>query len=131
MGLSKGVSGYVYHTVPVALHAWLSHQNDYRSAVMAVISCGGDADSTGAIVGGIVGASVGKEGIPSEWLRDLWEWPGSVRWMESLAKQLDERIRSGTANRPVSLPIFAVLPRNLFFLAVVLLHGLRRVLPPY
>ena len=39
----------------------------------AVIQCGGDADTTGAIVGGIVGASVGREGIPEEWLDRLIE----------------------------------------------------------
>jgi ADP-ribosylglycohydrolase len=31
-----------------------------------VIECGGDTDSTGAIVGGIVGTSVGQAGILAE-----------------------------------------------------------------
>ena len=74
LGLAKGVTGFVCHTVPVALHAWLTNQRDFRSAVRAVIQCGGDADTTGAIVGGIVGASVGREGIPEEWLDRLIEW---------------------------------------------------------
>ena len=56
LGLGKGVSGYMYHSVPVALHAWLSHPHDFRSAVLSVIRCGGDTDTTAAIVGGIVGA---------------------------------------------------------------------------
>ena len=30
-GLAKGVSGYVYHTVPVAIHAWLRNQHDFQS----------------------------------------------------------------------------------------------------
>jgi len=38
-----------------------------------VIECGGDTDSTAAIVGGIVGSAVGKAGIPTEWLDDLLE----------------------------------------------------------
>lgn len=88
LGLAKGVSGYVYHTVPVAIHAWLSHQHDCRTAIMAVVQCGGDADSTGAIVGGIVGAGVGRHGIPQEWLDGLIEWPRTVAWMEKLGKQL-------------------------------------------
>ena len=131
LGLAKGVSGFVCHTVPVALHAWLANQRDFRSAVQAVIQCGGDADSTGAIVGGIVGASVGREGIPEEWLDRLIEWPRSTVWMERLAAQLDSTMQSGIATRPIRLPVYGVIPRNLFFLVVVLLHGARRALPPY
>ena len=131
LGLAKGVSGFVLHTVPVALHAWLTNQRDFRSAVQAVIQCGGDADTTGAIVGGIVGASVGKEGIPEEWLDRLIEWPRSTAWMERLGAQLDDTMQSGIATRPIRLPVYGVIPRNLFFLAVVLLHGARRALPPY
>ena len=131
LGLAKGVSGFVCHTVPVALHAWLTNQRDFRSAVRAVIQCGGDADSTGAIVGGIVGASVGREGIPEEWLDRLIEWPRSTAWMGRLATQLDATMQSGNATRPIRLPIYGVIPRNLFFLVVMLLHGARRALPPY
>jgi len=29
------------------------------------------------------------------------------------------------------LPMYGVLPRNVFFLLVVLYHGFRRLLPPY
>lgn len=131
LGLSQGVSGYVYHSVPVALHAWLNHPHDFRSAVMAVIRCGGDTDSTAAIVGGIVGAAVGKEGLPPEWLHTLMGWPRSVAWMEKLGRELHSSITTAAPSRATRLPIAGVLPRNLFFLAVVLYHGFRRLLPPY
>lgn len=130
LGLARGVSGYVYHSVPVAIHAWLSHQNDYREAIMATVQCGGDTDSIAAMVGGIVGASVGKEGIPKEWLSGLLEPACSVKWMERLSKQLDASIQTGMAGQPIQLPILGLL-RNLFFLIVVLSHGFRRLLPPY
>jgi ADP-ribosylglycohydrolase len=131
LGLAGGVSGYVYHSVPVALHAWLANPRDFRAAVTAVIRCGGDTDSTGAIVGGIVGAAVGKDGIPAEWLGGLAEWPRSAAWMERLAAQLQSSMQPGSKERPIELPAYGVVPRNLFFLSVVLLHGLRRLLPPY
>lgn len=131
LGLAGGVSGYIYHSVPVALHAWLANPRDFRAAVTAVIRCGGDTDSTGAIVGGIVGAAVGKDGIPAEWLGGLLEWPRSVAWMERLAAQLQSSTQSGSRERPIELPAYGVVPRNLFFLSVVLLHGMRRLLPPY
>ena len=58
-GHQRGVTGYVYSTVPVAIHAWLTNPCDYRAAVMSVIECGGDTDTTAAIVGGIVGVATG------------------------------------------------------------------------
>ena len=131
LGLSKGVSGYVYHSVPVAIHASFVHQHDFRSAVTSVIQCGGDTDSTGAIVGGIIGTAVGKNGIPAEWLDHLLEWPRSVSWMERLGMQVDSSISSDAKYRPITLPVWGLLPRNLFFLLVVLYHGFRRLFPPY
>ena len=133
LGLGYGVSGYTYHTVPLAVHAWLSHPRDFRQAVTTIIRCGGDADTTAAIVGGIVGAGVGDAGIPDALLDGLWEWPRSVRWMrslgESLADSLDE-IPITVTKTPTINPL-GVLLRNLLFLIVVLCHGFRRLAPPY
>ncbi len=131
LGLAQGVSGYVEHSVPVAIHAWLSNQRDFRTAIITTVECGGDTDSTAAMVGGIVGAAVGKQGIPREWLNRLLESPRSIRWMERLAKQLDSSIQSATPERPIKLSFFNLLLRNLFFLVIVLFHGFRRLLPPY
>jgi ADP-ribosyl-[dinitrogen reductase] hydrolase len=131
LGLERGVTGYTNHTVPVCLHAWLAHPRDFTAAITTVILCGGDADTTAAIVGGVVGAGVGREGIPEPWLRSLWEWPRSVAWMQRLGAQLAETVRTGTAGRPIRASGPALLARNLLFLAVVLCHGFRRLAPPY
>lgn len=64
IGLDQGVTGYCYDSVPVVLHAWLSHQDDYRSAVLAAVRCGGDTDTMGAITGALVGAQLGPAGLP-------------------------------------------------------------------
>jgi ADP-ribosylglycohydrolase len=130
-GLQHGVSGYINHTVPAALFCWLRWPRDYRRAVEAVVLAGGDTDSTGAIVGALVGAAVGVEGIPREWLDGLCEWPRSVRWMRRLAHRLAVAKAGKSAARP--LPLFwpGLLLRNVFFLIVVLIHGVRRILPPY
>ncbi len=130
LGLQRGVTGYVYHTVPVALHACLSHPCDFRRAVISVIECGGDADTTAAIVGGIVGAVVGKEGIPREWLAGLSEWPRTIGWLEKLGTSVAESRVSARVVCP-RVPILGVLLRNMLFLVVVLIHGVRRMLPPY
>jgi ADP-ribosylglycohydrolase len=127
----KGVSGYMYHTLPCALQVWLTHQNDYREAVTAMVRLGGDADTTAAIVGAIVGARVGKAGIPAEWLNNLVEWPRSVAWMERLGARLAARAEDTARRQAVWINPFALLLRNALFMIVVLLHGFRRLLPPY
>ena len=131
MGWSKGVSGYIYHTVPLVLHAWLNHPSDFRAAVTSVIRCGGDADTTAAIVGGIVGSAVGKDGIPTEWLDRLAEWPRSVAWMERLGEELASMRAAGGSRPPPRLAPVPLILRNLLFTSVVLSHGFRRLLPPY
>ncbi len=130
IGCATGVSGYMYHTLPCALHVWLTHQHDYRAAVTTMIRLGGDADTTAAIVGAIVGARVGKAGIPENWIGNLVEWPRSVAWMEQLAARLAERA-NGQPAKPLWINPLALLARNAFFMIVVLLHGFRRLLPPY
>jgi len=61
----------------------------------------------------------------------LWEWPRTVTWMETLAGRLASAAESGRSGQAVSLPVWGVLPRNLFFMLLVLAHGFRRTLPPY
>lgn len=131
LGLQGGVSGYIYHTVPVVLHAWLANPGDFRGAVTAAIRCGGDADTTAAITGGIVGSVTGKDGIPADWLTRLAEWPRTVGWMERLAAALRDARTSSSCAPPPRLPVYGVLSRNLLFASVVLAHGFRRLLPPY
>jgi ADP-ribosylglycohydrolase len=134
LGLHRGVSGYAYHTVPLGLYCWLRHPGDFRQAVEEVVVLGGDSDSTGAVVGGIAGATLGVRGIPADWLSGLLEWPRSVTWMQGLAERLARQFpSSGSPLRPGPLPLFwpGLIPRNLLFLAVVLAHGFRRLLPPF
>jgi ADP-ribosylglycohydrolase len=131
LGLGRGVSGYMYHTVPVVLHAWFTHQDDYASAICDVVRCGGDTDTTAAILGGIIGGRVGRAGVPEDWLHRLWGWPRTVRWMEQLGGRLAEALHRGVGQEALPLPLPGLLARNILFLLVVLGHGFRRLLPPY
>ena len=131
LGLYAGVSGYILHTVPVALHAWLRFPRQYERAVTEAIRCGGDTDTVAAIVGALVGAAVGPEGIRRDLRTRLWEWPRSADWFERLGRALAS---SHTADKKIASPainILMLLARNLVFLIVVLAHGFRRLLPPY
>ena len=124
LGLAAGVTGYVHHTVPVALYAWLRSPREFRRAVGDVVMLGGDTDTTGAIVGALAGAAAGEDGIPAEWLA-IVDFPRSLAWIRALAVRLEER------GRPLPLWWPAVPVRNALFAAVVVAHGLRRMFPPY
>jgi ADP-ribosyl-[dinitrogen reductase] hydrolase len=124
-GLGKGVSGYVYHTVPAVLWAWLRSPFDFEGGLRRVIDLGGDTDTTAAIYGGIAGAAVGSVGVPQRWLDGIVEFPRSVGWVRRLARSL----AAGGDPVPLAWPLLPV--RNLAMLVVVILHGFRRTLPPY
>lgn len=55
-------------TVPFALWVAAHHLDDYTEALWLTATAGGDRDTTCAIVGGIVAARVGPEGLPPEWV---------------------------------------------------------------
>jgi ADP-ribosylglycohydrolase len=131
LGLENGVSGDVYHTVPVITYAWWRHYGDFRSTLEAVLDCGGDTDTTGAIAGALAGATVGASGIPQSWLKGIVDWLRSVGLLPRVAERLAQQRQTGQHLEPVSYFWPAVLPRNLLFLAVVLAHGFRRLAPPY
>ncbi len=131
LGLERGVSGYALHVVPVALYAWLRQPADFRTALSEAIKCGGDTDTVGAVLGGLLGASLGRKGIPEDWVNRLAEWPRTQKYLEAAAQRL---ARQKHAEQPLGpVPWFwpAQLPRNLLFLAIVLVHGFRRLAPPY
>ncbi len=145
LSLDQGVSGYMYHTVPVAVYAFFRHPDDYRSAVQSVIRCGGDTDTVAAIAGAIVGTRVGVSGIPQEWRDGYRDWPWTIRRLKRLAKRLSMKSGGSAENGGISkgtihflmvavgvvLGFFARSVRNLFFLVIILGHIIRRMLPPY
>lgn len=130
-GHGKGVSGYVLHTVPVVLHAWLRHQRAFATAITEIIACGGDADTTAAILGGIIGSAVGPAGIPEPWLNGILEWPAGISWMRATGSCLADSLAGKKDLRVPEIWFLTTLPRNLLMLVIVLLHGFRRLLPPY
>ena len=130
LGCERGVSGYIYHTVPVALYAWQRHCGDFEATLTAILNCGGDTDTTGAIAGALAGATVGESGIPADWIAGLAEWPRGARLLRKTADAITSAAQ-GEPSAPVPYFRPGVLPRNLLFLAVVLWHVFRRLLPPY
>ena len=132
IGSLHGVSGYMYHTAPCVIQVWLRHADDFKGGLREVISAGGDTDTASAILGAIIGARVGKEGIPEDWLRNIIEWPRSIGWIERLGSAVAAAF-SGGSELPHCPGYFVpgIAIRNMLFLLVVLVHGFRRLAPPY
>jgi ADP-ribosyl-[dinitrogen reductase] hydrolase len=130
IGVAGFVTGFVNNTVPVSIHAWLSFPEDWERAVQTVIRCGGDADTTAAITGGIVGSRVGVDGIPTTLRRTFVDWPRSLKWLEQLGHDLAEPC-GPSSSAVIRAGYLALLLRNVVFVPTVLLHGVRRLLPPY
>jgi ADP-ribosylglycohydrolase len=131
LGLSHGVTGYAYHTVPVALYAWLRHNNNFADGLAAALNCGGDADTVGAIAGALLGAELGEAGIPRDWVQGICEWPHSVGLIRNVTNRLATQQATGKPLGAVRYCWPGLLPRNLLFLLAVLVHGFRRLAPPY
>lgn len=55
----------------IAVYACLRHPDDFSEAVIAAVNHSGDADSTGAIAGNIMGAWLGLAAIDTCWTDDL------------------------------------------------------------
>jgi ADP-ribosylglycohydrolase len=55
----------------VSIYCALKYQNDFEKAVITAVNHNGDSDSTGAITGNILGAYLGKNGIPQNWVREV------------------------------------------------------------
>jgi ADP-ribosyl-[dinitrogen reductase] hydrolase len=121
----RGVSGYVYHTLPVAVAAWYIHFGDFRGTIEAVLRLGGDTDTVAAIAGSLAGILSERAGIPGDWIANICDRPHSTAYISGLARALDEGDDSNTNFS------WMQFPRGLMFMAIVLVHGVRRLFPPY
>jgi ADP-ribosyl-[dinitrogen reductase] hydrolase len=131
LGLQKGVTGYAYHSVPVALYALLRHHNDFCKGLESALDCAGDTDTVGAIVGALLGARLGRQGIPPNLIVGICEWPRPVSFMERVALRLAKQQSALKPLGPARYFWPGLIPRNVLFLCVVLAHGFRRLVPPY
>lgn len=122
------VSGYIVATVAAAEQACAAHPVDLRAAVVSVVARGGDTDSVAAVVGGVLGARLGPDAVPADWLAGLAE----PLWTPARIAALgDDLARAAAPHRADGPPFALLLARNVAALAIVLAHGFRRLAPPY
>lgn len=124
-GLKRGVSGYIFHTLPVAVAAWHIHFGDFRKTIEAVAMLGGDTDTVAAIAGSLAGISCGREGIPNDWVTGMIDRPHGIAYILKLSEVLDSGRSDSTGFS------WLLFPRGILFTVIVLCHGFRRLLPPY
>lgn len=65
------ITPYVVPTVAACIWAVLRNPDSWIDGVTEVMRLGGDVDTTGAIVGAVLGARLGVEGIPGAAVRDV------------------------------------------------------------
>lgn len=55
----------------IAVYCAVRYRDDFEKCLIAAVNHSGDSDSTGAIAGNILGASLGYEAIPEKFKADL------------------------------------------------------------
>jgi ADP-ribosyl-[dinitrogen reductase] hydrolase len=130
-GWRRGVSGYIVHTAAATLHAWLRSPDDFVQAAAALVRCGGDTDSTAALLGIWMGAHRGGQVAPDTLIARLKDPLARPDALHALATATARAVQSATP-QPVRRPLYPLrLGRNLLFLGLVIAHLVRRALPPY
>jgi ADP-ribosylglycohydrolase len=95
-GFEHGVSGFVVHTVPAAVHCVRACAHP-SLAIERAVRLGGDTDTVAAIVGALVGARHGASALPAGWVAGVRDWPLSVDVLRQLG---DALVRTKRPFRP-------------------------------
>jgi ADP-ribosylglycohydrolase len=96
LGIRYGARGYVAESVPLALiAASRGGQSGFQDAVFSIITCGGDTDTTGSMVGQIVGSKVGLSAIPKK----LISLPFGREPVRRIAEEFADWVEKNTGSR--------------------------------
>jgi len=68
-----GLACYIESAVPAILYLLLKHGNDPRKALVENTMAGGDNAYRGVVLGALLGAAYGAEGLPRTWIEGLKE----------------------------------------------------------
>jgi ADP-ribosylglycohydrolase len=77
--------GFAPALVPTCLYLLMT-TDSFEEALIEAVNLGGDADTAGAILGAMAGASYGAAAIPERWLSRLQNREGIARRAEGLAR---------------------------------------------
>lgn len=123
----RGITGYMYDTVPAVFWAWRTYRHTPTEGMAWLICQGGDTDTTCAIFGGITGIN---HHTSLSIIKGYWCEPVICpKFLLQLSKQAQYVKHTQTPQRPHAFGGVRTLFRNVVFLGVVLLHGFWRLLP--
>jgi ADP-ribosylglycohydrolase len=73
---------------PGVIHLIARYENDLKTALVENVMAGGDSAGRGLLVGVVLGAHLGMEAIPPEWLNDMKAYPRIVDMLARIDKNL-------------------------------------------
>ncbi len=121
-------TGFVICSVPFAAFCFLRYGTDPFTAITECVEAGGDTDTNAAMVGAWVGALHGATALPAHLVERIHDGPFGPTHLRALA----DNLATAGAGRPYTVVRYSAvvaLARNLALYPVILLHGLRRLLP--
>jgi ADP-ribosylglycohydrolase len=71
---------------PGVVHLIAKYENDLKTALVENVMAGGDSAGRGLLVGLVLGAHLGMEAIPPEWLNDMKAYPQIVDMLDKIDK---------------------------------------------
>lgn len=83
-----GTSCLTLESVPFSIAMFLQYPTDFEKALQATVEAGGDTDSNAAMVGSLVGANIGIQGIPEKWRNFRPDFLEAERLAEQLLEVL-------------------------------------------
>jgi len=70
--------------LPGVIHLSTTYENDLKSALIENVMAGGDSAARGMAVGMILGAHLGRQAIPGEWLKNLKAYNQIIHLLEAI-----------------------------------------------
>jgi len=70
---SFGQSCHISDAFPSVIHLIAKYENNLKDALIENVMAGGDSAARGMLVGMVLGAWLGLEGVPKDWIADLAE----------------------------------------------------------
>ena len=72
---------------PGVVHLIAKYENDLKTALVENVMAGGDSAGRGLLVGLVLGAHLGMDAIPSQWLKDMKAYPKIIDMLARIDKR--------------------------------------------
>jgi ADP-ribosylglycohydrolase len=123
----KGAIGYTKYSTLLSIYCWIKYYGDYKKSIIEIIKCGGDSDTNAAILGSLMGVSVGYDNLPIEWLNKLNDIVVSVKDINIAASSIANNkskiklwkfILFGAMKNTISIIYFSLLLLKVFIFSL-------------